>query len=145
MPVMDGPTSVKKMRELGCTCFIVGVTGNVMQEQIDFFKEHGANAVLAKMHMGTITVHKPLDTDVFESIYEPRTPRIIRSIHSIHPMISSGGEGAGMTNGDNADNGGENGGFTGGEGGDNRGVTSNEAVLMEPDGKKGELFGDNLV
>mmetsp|Transcript_14968 Transcript_14968/g.33705 ORF Transcript_14968/g.33705 Transcript_14968/m.33705 type:complete len:192 (-) Transcript_14968:1281-1856(-) len=60
LPVMDSPTSVRKMRELGCTCFIVGITGNVLQEQIDFFKEHGANTVLAK----------PLDTDVFESVYE---------------------------------------------------------------------------
>jgi len=59
MPVMDGPTAVKQIRALGCDCFIVGVTGNVMQSDIDHFKAHGADAVLAK----------PLNTDVFESLW----------------------------------------------------------------------------
>ncbi|KAJ1419019.1 histidine kinase-like ATPase [Ochromonadaceae sp. CCMP2298] len=47
MPVVNGPTCVQKMRGLGCSCFIVGVTGNIMQ--IDFFKDHGADTVLAKV------------------------------------------------------------------------------------------------
>ena len=58
MPVMDGPTATKRIRELGCNCFIVGVTGNLLPQDIDHFRAHGANAVLAK----------PLNVDVFESM-----------------------------------------------------------------------------
>ena len=57
MPVMNGPTATKKLRELGCTCFIAGVTGNVLPADVDYFKAHGANTVIAK----------PLNIDVFES------------------------------------------------------------------------------
>jgi CheY-like chemotaxis protein len=60
MPVMIGPHAVRHIRELGCRCFIVGVTGNVMQSDIDCFKAHGADAVLAK----------PLNTDTFESLFQ---------------------------------------------------------------------------
>jgi CheY-like chemotaxis protein len=48
MPVMDGPTASRKIREMGCDAFLVGVTGNVMPEDINFFKAAGANSVLAK-------------------------------------------------------------------------------------------------
>lgn len=48
MPVMDGPTASMKIREVGCDAFIVGVTGNVMPEDVRFFKDAGANAVLPK-------------------------------------------------------------------------------------------------
>mmetsp|Transcript_3851 Transcript_3851/g.8809 ORF Transcript_3851/g.8809 Transcript_3851/m.8809 type:complete len:358 (+) Transcript_3851:1824-2897(+) len=48
MPVMDGPTAVKAMRDLGCDSFIVGITGNVLPEDIELFKSKGANAVLPK-------------------------------------------------------------------------------------------------
>ena len=48
MPNMDGPTAARTIRELGCYAFLVGVTGNVMPEDIDHFKKHGANAVLPK-------------------------------------------------------------------------------------------------
>ncbi|KAJ1437189.1 histidine kinase-like ATPase [Ochromonadaceae sp. CCMP2298] len=58
MPVMDGPTATKQLRELGCDSFIVGVTGNVMQADIDVFLQHGADAVLAK----------PLRVEQFESM-----------------------------------------------------------------------------
>eukprot|EP00600_Ochromonadales_sp_CCMP1393_P000340 CAMPEP_0174983702 /NCGR_PEP_ID=MMETSP0004_2-20121128/17299_1 /TAXON_ID=420556 /ORGANISM="Ochromonas sp., Strain CCMP1393" /LENGTH=957 /DNA_ID=CAMNT_0016236001 /DNA_START=35 /DNA_END=2905 /DNA_ORIENTATION=+ len=58
MPVMDGPTATKHLRAMGCRCFIVGVTGNVMQDDIDHYKTHGADAVLGK----------PLNTDAFESL-----------------------------------------------------------------------------
>jgi CheY-like chemotaxis protein len=65
MPVMNGPDAVWEMRELGCKCFIAGITGNVMQEDIDYFKEKGADCVLAK----------PLNTDVFESLFHNFKPR----------------------------------------------------------------------
>ena len=48
MPVMDGPTAAQEMRRLGCDSFIVGVTGNLMPEDIRHFKSMGANAVLPK-------------------------------------------------------------------------------------------------
>jgi signal transduction histidine kinase/CheY-like chemotaxis protein len=48
MPNMDGPTAAKVIRELGSDAFIVGVTGNVMAEDIRHFKDHGANHVLPK-------------------------------------------------------------------------------------------------
>ncbi len=48
MPVMNGPSATKKLRELGCNCLIVGVTGNVLPDQVATFKSHGADAVLPK-------------------------------------------------------------------------------------------------
>jgi signal transduction histidine kinase/DNA-binding NarL/FixJ family response regulator len=48
MPNMDGPTAASKIRELGSDAFIVGITGNLMAEDIRHFKEHGANHVLPK-------------------------------------------------------------------------------------------------
>jgi CheY-like chemotaxis protein len=57
MPVMNGPTATKLIRDLGCTCFIAGVTGNVLPVDVDFFRSQGANVVIAK----------PLNVDVFES------------------------------------------------------------------------------
>ncbi|KAJ1416544.1 histidine kinase-like ATPase, partial [Ochromonadaceae sp. CCMP2298] len=58
MPVMNGPTATKHLREMRCESYIVGVTGNVMQEDMDVFHEHGADAVLAK----------PLRIEIFESM-----------------------------------------------------------------------------
>jgi len=58
MPVMNGPTATKKLRYLGCTCLIVGVTGNLLPEDVDFFKEQGADAVLGK----------PLNVKAFEEV-----------------------------------------------------------------------------
>ena len=48
MPVMNGPTATARLREMGCRCLIVGVTGNVLPADVTFYKEHGANAVLTK-------------------------------------------------------------------------------------------------
>jgi CheY-like chemotaxis protein len=48
MPVMNGPDACREMRALGCDSFIVGVTGNVMAEDVALFKECGANGVLPK-------------------------------------------------------------------------------------------------
>ena len=58
MPVMNGPTATKKLRELGCTCLIVGVTGNVLPEDVQHFKSHGATHVLVK----------PLVVETFEEL-----------------------------------------------------------------------------
>ena len=48
MPVMNGPTATARLREMGCRCLIVGVTGNVLPADVAYFKEHGADAVLPK-------------------------------------------------------------------------------------------------
>ena len=48
MPVMDGPTAAREMRNLGCGSCIVGVTCKVLPEDVAFFKTNGANAVLPK-------------------------------------------------------------------------------------------------
>jgi CheY-like chemotaxis protein len=58
MPVMNGPTATRALRELGCDALIVGVTGNLLPEDVRFFKEHGADAVLGK----------PLDIRAFEEL-----------------------------------------------------------------------------
>jgi CheY-like chemotaxis protein len=46
--VMNGPTASKEIRALGCDSVIVGITGNVLPEDIDNFRRCGANAVLPK-------------------------------------------------------------------------------------------------
>lgn len=48
MPVMDGPTSTQQIRMEGCDSFIVGITGNVLPQDIEHFKVCGADGVLAK-------------------------------------------------------------------------------------------------
>ena len=60
MPVMDGPSATKKLRELGCQTLIVGVTGNLLPDDVDYFKRQGANAVLGK----------PLNVKAFEDILD---------------------------------------------------------------------------
>jgi len=81
MPVMDGPTATKRIRELGCNCFIVGVTGNVLPQDIDHFRAQGANAVLAK----------PLNVDVFESmltVFRAAPDQSTRDLHAAYRMLS---------------------------------------------------------
>jgi CheY-like chemotaxis protein len=46
--VMNGPHACRKMRELGCSSFVAGVTGNLLPEDVAHFKNCGANAVLPK-------------------------------------------------------------------------------------------------
>uniref|UniRef100_A0A7S4EIY1 histidine kinase n=1 Tax=Pseudo-nitzschia australis TaxID=44445 RepID=A0A7S4EIY1_9STRA len=48
MPVMNGPDACQRMREMGCSSYIAGVTGNVMSEDVDHFRHCGANWVLPK-------------------------------------------------------------------------------------------------
>ena len=48
MPEMDGPTAARKIRELGCDSFIVGITGNVLPEDVAYFQNSGANCVMPK-------------------------------------------------------------------------------------------------
>lgn len=48
MPVMKGPDAVQKMRENGCTTLIVGITGNILPEDVAYFTKKGADHVLPK-------------------------------------------------------------------------------------------------
>jgi len=48
MPGTNGPTATRILREMGCDCMIIGVTGNVMQDDVRTFKAHGADHVLSK-------------------------------------------------------------------------------------------------
>ena len=48
MPRMNGPTAAKKMREMGSDTFIVGITGNLLPEDVNYFRQQGANEVLPK-------------------------------------------------------------------------------------------------
>jgi CheY-like chemotaxis protein len=48
MPNMDGPTSVKHMRDAGYNGLIIGITGNALPADIKYFLNQGANEVLTK-------------------------------------------------------------------------------------------------
>eukprot|EP00607_Mallomonas_marina_P010903 CAMPEP_0182422756 /NCGR_PEP_ID=MMETSP1167-20130531/8538_1 /TAXON_ID=2988 /ORGANISM="Mallomonas Sp, Strain CCMP3275" /LENGTH=440 /DNA_ID=CAMNT_0024601091 /DNA_START=814 /DNA_END=2136 /DNA_ORIENTATION=- len=48
MPIMDGPTAAKHMREIGFTGKIYGVTGNALNKDIDYYLSQGANEVFTK-------------------------------------------------------------------------------------------------
>jgi signal transduction histidine kinase/CheY-like chemotaxis protein len=48
MPVMDGPTAAEHVRGMGSDVFIVGITGNLLPEDVAHFKEKGANYILPK-------------------------------------------------------------------------------------------------
>ena len=48
MPVMDGPTATAEIRKAGFTGVVFGITGNVLEADVDFFTSHGANYVLTK-------------------------------------------------------------------------------------------------
>jgi CheY-like chemotaxis protein len=48
MPVMNGPSAARKLREMKCEVLIIGLTGNVLPEDKEYFLDHGANEVLFK-------------------------------------------------------------------------------------------------
>eukprot|EP01042_Synura_sphagnicola_P036877 gene36877-biopygen32679 len=48
MPVMDGPTATKEIRKAGYTGLLFGLTGNVLESDIEYFIAQGANDVLTK-------------------------------------------------------------------------------------------------
>jgi signal transduction histidine kinase/CheY-like chemotaxis protein len=48
MPVMNGPSAAKEIRAIGCDVFIVGVTGNMLADDVAYFRSCGANTLLGK-------------------------------------------------------------------------------------------------
>ena len=67
MPHMRGPEACKKMREMGCSSFIVGVTGNVMSDDVNHFRNCGANWVLPKPFRLEALEEQLIEHDVFPS------------------------------------------------------------------------------
>jgi CheY-like chemotaxis protein len=63
MPVLDGPSAARRLREEKCDLLIIGVTGNVLPEDKEHFIRHGVNMVMSK----------PLEIDeLFQNINEYR-------------------------------------------------------------------------
>jgi DNA-binding response OmpR family regulator len=48
MPRMNGPTAASVLRDMGCKVPVIGITGNVLAEDKEFFKSHGVVEVLTK-------------------------------------------------------------------------------------------------
>mmetsp|Transcript_18365 Transcript_18365/g.30625 ORF Transcript_18365/g.30625 Transcript_18365/m.30625 type:complete len:911 (+) Transcript_18365:85-2817(+) len=48
MPRMNGPTAAKHLRDSGCAIPIIGVTGNVLEKDAEYFLEQGADRVIFK-------------------------------------------------------------------------------------------------
>jgi CheY-like chemotaxis protein len=48
MPRMNGPTATSRLRELGYSMPIIGVTGNILTSDVTYFLESGASSVLPK-------------------------------------------------------------------------------------------------
>jgi CheY-like chemotaxis protein len=48
MPVMKGPEATSRIRALGYTGPVIGVTGNATQADYDIFMQAGATEVLTK-------------------------------------------------------------------------------------------------
>jgi len=48
MPRLNGPDATRQLRESGVDVFIVGITGNMLPEDVATFKNSGADAVLPK-------------------------------------------------------------------------------------------------
>jgi CheY-like chemotaxis protein len=48
MPVMDGPEATRLLRDAGFKGLIVGITGNMREEEVEHFKSCGADVVMGK-------------------------------------------------------------------------------------------------
>ena len=60
MPEMNGPDATKELRRLGCNAIIFGLTGNVLAEDVAFFKTSGADKGL----------YKPINLAALDSAWE---------------------------------------------------------------------------
>lgn len=48
MPVMNGPTASKQIRELGYKGMIIGLTGHALSEDVNDYLNSGADKVIVK-------------------------------------------------------------------------------------------------
>lgn len=65
MPTMNGPEAVKQIRSQGSDVYIIGLTGNIMADDVSYFHACGANAVFAK----------PFKVREFEALLEENLSR----------------------------------------------------------------------
>jgi CheY-like chemotaxis protein len=91
MPVLNGPRATARLRELGCECLILGVTGNVLPEEVGIFREHGADDVLGKpLVLETLTALLTAGRAPEQSQFPERTkPVQVVQTHvpsKVHPM-----------------------------------------------------------
>ena len=69
---MNGPEAVQKMRvELGYRGVVIGITGNALPQDMENFRDHGANMVLTK----PLTNTKLMDA-MRQSYYERRVDMV---------------------------------------------------------------------
>eukprot|EP00601_Ochromonadales_sp_CCMP2298_P000950 CAMPEP_0173176858 /NCGR_PEP_ID=MMETSP1141-20130122/4688_1 /TAXON_ID=483371 /ORGANISM="non described non described, Strain CCMP2298" /LENGTH=467 /DNA_ID=CAMNT_0014099233 /DNA_START=3 /DNA_END=1410 /DNA_ORIENTATION=+ len=96
MPVLNGPSATRLLREQGCSSFILGVTGNVMKADMDYFKSCGADAVFAKpltsesvgKVMARIAMPRAEAPAIDESI-RPRTDKAAAAAWAIYDLLKS--------------------------------------------------------
>ena len=79
MPVMDGPSAAKAMREMGYKGPIIGVTGNVLASHVKTFVYHGANAVLPKPLDIDVLVQAVMGTSYSQSMQLPALPTTLHT------------------------------------------------------------------
>ena len=83
MPLLNGPEATELIRKIGFTGMIIGVTGNVLEEDVEFFKKHGANDVLPKPISLQSLTHAWGKVDVNKKKRRPSVSDSIRSIRSV--------------------------------------------------------------
>lgn len=81
MPVMNGPTTVRELRALGCTSLVVGLTGNLLAEDVEVFRSSGADVVLAK----------PFEFEQFKSVWDTRRAPSTPVVTESSPTLESQG------------------------------------------------------
>jgi CheY-like chemotaxis protein len=90
MPVMNGPSATARLRELGCACLIVGVTGNVLPHDVAYFLEMGADAVLPKplvledFEQALRRARQPTAAPLRQTVKE--TPSAQAGTYKVHPF-----------------------------------------------------------
>ncbi len=79
MPRMIGPLAVTRLRELGIKTPVIGVTGNVLKEDSEYYIQCGANKV----------IHKPFTVKTLERVLQELTLAHQSSIKHIDKSISN--------------------------------------------------------
>jgi signal transduction histidine kinase/CheY-like chemotaxis protein len=75
MPTMNGPTAALEIRKSGSDAFVIGITGNMMADDVAYFKSKGANAVLPKPFKISSLEELLVEYSVCESIRRPKASR----------------------------------------------------------------------
>eukprot|EP00339_Tiarina_fusa_P000573 CAMPEP_0117003880 /NCGR_PEP_ID=MMETSP0472-20121206/5054_1 /TAXON_ID=693140 ORGANISM="Tiarina fusus, Strain LIS" /NCGR_SAMPLE_ID=MMETSP0472 /ASSEMBLY_ACC=CAM_ASM_000603 /LENGTH=969 /DNA_ID=CAMNT_0004704679 /DNA_START=62 /DNA_END=2971 /DNA_ORIENTATION=+ len=82
MPLVNGPTATTEIRNMGYEATIVGVTGNVLSEDVQKFKDAGANEVLAK----------PISMARIDAYWQREKQRLGSSIRRSYTAVSMTGQ-----------------------------------------------------